>query len=359
MKKLMVITLAILFVEVSVVGQKIKIKGQVSKDIQSVTLKSFNGRLLEFEEVAKVVVNDGVYSIRTEVNRPNLYHLDFSGKKTVVLSITREKEIRVDLAGGEVNIKGSAESIALQNFEKENGALQAKHFAQLKKDADAAMASGDKEAMQKIQQRSAQAIQNFLPELRQWIIDKGVGPAGYLAIEYSDFNKELEFIESQLKEFEKEIPDSELTKALALRVYRSKVVSIGKVPPAIEANDREGEPFDLDQYKGKVLLVDFWAAWCRACRIENPQFVELYEKFNTQGFEVVSISQDKTKETWDKAIAKDGVGIWRHIWDKEQTITDLYGVGSLPQNVVLGRDGKIIAKNVNAEKLQELLEKAL
>lgn len=340
-------------------AQTVEISGKVSDEIKSVTLKAFNAKTLAYDEVDNVQTKNGKYLIKYSYDLSNLMVLDFSGKQSIKLSLTTEKSITVDFLSDKVTIKGSPESIAMRSFDEENGQMQAKFFGQLKKDANVAMASGDPVEMKKIQDRSAKAIQEFLVELRQWIIEKGEGPAGYQAMQFSDFNKELEFIDGRLKEFERQHPNSPVTKALARQVYRSKVVSIGKMPPAISALDRAGNRFDMDQYKGKVLLIDFWAAWCRACRIENPQFVTLHNEFNAQGFEVVSISQDETKEAWEKAIIKDGVDIWRHIWDQDEAITNLYSVSSLPQNVVLGRDGKIIGKNVNAEQLKELLATAL
>ncbi len=350
---------AIVMISIAGYGQSVEISGRISEEIQSVALKVFNDKTLTYDEVESAVAKGGKYKVKLKYQAPNLVMLDFGGKRSVRLSVTNEKSIEVNYENDEVNISGSPESGSMLSFEEENGEMQAKYFGQLKKDADAAMASGDQEALKEIQSRSASAIQDFLVEFRQWIIDKGEGPAGYYALQFSDFTKELGFIETRLAAFKKKIPDSPLTKALARQVYRSKVVSVGKVPPTISVLDREGEEFSLEQYKGKVLLIDFWAAWCRACRIENPQFVKVHEKYNAQGFEVVSISQDETEQAWSKAIVKDGVDIWRHIWDKDETITNLYSVSSLPQNVVLDREGKILAKNVNAEQLEALLAKNL
>lgn len=359
MTKKIYLVVVLLIIGISAIGQTVDIIGQAPQEVRSVTLKAFNAKSLTYEEVKRSEVINGNYRIKYNYKAPNLLLLDFGGKKTVRLSVINEKSIKVNFRNKKVTIEGSPESIEMMSFKKENSELQGKFFGQLKKDADAAMASGDKIAMAKIQERSAMAIQAFLPALRNWIISKGEGPAGYYAISFSDFNKELTFIESRLEAFKTYIPESEVTKALDRQVYRAKVISIGVLPPAIEAEDIYGEKFSLEQFKGKVLLIDFWAAWCRACRIENPQFVKLYKEFNVQGFEVVSISQDETKKALDKAIEKDGVGIWRHIWDKEEVITDLYSVSSLPQNIVIGRGGRIIGKNVNAEKLKALLNKRL
>lgn len=357
-KRILMTLITMLYVTVSF-GQKMKISGEVSADVKQVVLKVFDEKELGYTQVDLQEVKSGKYSFSLKFDQPNLYQVQFDDGKNVVLSISKSDDIKVNYETDKIDIVGSDESLKLIDFERQNGALQGKHFGQLKKDADKAMAAGDKEALAEIQQRSATAIQEFLKEFRTLLIDMGETPAGYAALQFSDFNKEVDFISERLEAFKASIPESPVTKALARQVYRSKVVAIGKTPPAINAMDREGEPFGLDQYKGKVVLIDFWAAWCRACRIENPQFVELYDDYQVRGLEIVSISQDKKRKTWEEAIAKDGIGIWRQVQDKDGRISELYSISSLPQNLVLNREGKIIGKNVTAEQLKELLKSHL
>ncbi len=358
MKRRMISLVLLLFTCHVFYGQKLVLKGKVDDEVRTVVLKEFRGDSQEYELLKKIEVNDGRYEAVLNIDNQNLLLLDF-GKEEVTLSYTNESMIIVDFIEGKFKFIGSINSQQLQKMRQENAKLQAKHFAKLKKDADAAMRSGDKEAMTEIQRRSASAIQNFLPELRDWIVSKGEGPQGYLAIQYSDFNKELPFIEARLAAFQEKLPKSQVTKALEIQVYRAKVLSIGMEPPAFEAIDIEDRVFSYNDYKGKILLVDFWAAWCKACRIENPQFAELYNDYKNKGLEVVSISQDEKVKVWQKAITKDGIGMWRHIQDKDRTISDLYGVSSLPQNLIIGKNGKILAKNLTADQLKTLLAKAL
>lgn len=355
MKMKMTLAVVAIFYTTLLSAQKLVISGQVPAETKVVILKAFDGDELAYKQVDIQDVKKGSYTFRLAFDTPNLYQVDFDGKVQARLSVSRAGKIKVDLLDGEVRITGSEESLKMIRFEARNGELQEKHFGQLKKDADAAMASGDKEAMAEIQERSAVAIQAFLQEFRALIIAMGETPAGYFAIQFSDFNKEIDFISQRLEAFQKAIPESPVTRALARQVYRSTVVAMGAEPPAIEAKDSKGKDFSLDQYEGKVLLVDFWAAWCRACRIENPQFVALYKDFQPKGLEIVSISQDEDPDTWQKAIAKDGVGIWRQIQDRDGNISETFSISSLPQNLVLGRDGKIIGKNVTAAQLKELL----
>ncbi|GAB5522904.1 MAG: hypothetical protein Roseis2KO_07760 [Roseivirga sp.] len=347
--------MALIYVS-TVFGQKMKISGTVSAEVKQVVLKAFDENELGYTQVDLQEVKNGAYAFSIKFDQPNLYMLEFDGGTSARLSISRPGDVQVNYQSDKVEILGSPESLKMIDFDRKNGELQDKHFGQLKKDADKAMAAGDREALAEIQSRSATAIQNFLKEFRVLLIDMGETPAGYFAIQFSDFNKEIDFISQRLEAFQSAIPESPVTKALARQVYRAKVVAIGKTPPAIRAVDSKGENFDLNQYQGKVVLIDFWAAWCRACRIENPQFVRLYGEYQPRGLEIVSISQDRKKKVWEEAIAKDGIDIWRQVQDKDGSISELYSISSLPQNIVLGRDGKIIGKNMTAESLKELLK---
>ena len=352
------ILLLLLAIGTGVQAQKMTISGMVPGNGE-VTLKAFVDSTMNYQPLARAKVTNGRYELKIVHEQPNLYLVATEGGQSARLSVSAPRDVQVDFKGEKVEIKGSEESLSMSQFEALNGQLQDKHFGQLKQEADAAMAAGDKEALAKIQERSQVAISEFLVEFRAALVDMGETPAGYYALQFSDFNKELEFISQRLVAFEKAIPESPVTKALAQQVYRAKVVAIGQKPPAIDATDRNGEVVDLSAYKGKVVLIDFWAAWCRACRIENPQFASLYASYKDKGLEVLSISQDKDPATWEKAIAKDGVAAFRHVQDANGAISDLYSVSSLPQNVLLSKEGIIIAKNINAEQLKAILEEGI
>jgi len=351
--KILTVLVALFFTQL-VKGQEVTVKGKAPVGVEQLRLMAFNGESLGYDQFKLATVKDGQFEFNWTFDQPNLYKV-MAGEKALRLAISKPSNITLSYLNDNTLIDGSDESKEMLLFDEKNGALQAKHFGELKKEADKAMASGDRAALEKIQEKSAVAIQEFLVEFRAAIVDMGASPGGYYALQSSDFTKEIDFIKKRLLVFQQEIPDSPVTKALEKQVYRSTALAIGAAPPAISATDREGKAFSLGQYQGKVLLVDFWAAWCRACRIENPQFVELYGELEAKGLEIVSISQDKERATWEAAIAKDGVGIWRHVQDADGSISELYSVSSLPQNVVIGKDGKIIARNVTAKDLEKLL----
>ena len=127
-------------------------------------------------------------------------------------------------------------------------------------------------------------------------------------------------------------------------------------------NDTEGNPVTLSSLYGKgYLLVDFWASWCGPCRGENPNVVAAYNKYHAKGFEILGVSYDDNKDKWLKAIEEDKLP-WIHVSDLKgwgNMTAKLYSISGIPANVLLDKEGKIIAKNLRGAALEEKLAELL
>lgn len=149
---------------------------------------------------------------------------------------------------------------------------------------------------------------------------------------------------------------------LKTRAASLKAVSVGQKAPDFTLNDVNGNPVALSSKIGtKLLLVDFWAAWCGPCREENPNVVKVYNEFNKKGFDVFGVSLDQTKEAWVKAIADDKL-TWTHVSDLQywnSAAAKLYAVNSIPANFLIDETGTIIARNLRGDDLYNKVKEIL
>ena len=160
----------------------------------------------------------------------------------------------------------------------------------------------------------------------------------------------------QFKEAFKE-SDPEAVAALEQELEKAKQFMIGGTPPDFTQFTPEGKAVSLSDFRGKVVLVDFWASWCGPCRKENPNVVRMYNKYKDKGFEILGVSLDRKKAQWVYAIEKDGL-TWPHISDLKgwrNEVAQSYSVTSIPQTVLLDKEGKILARNLRGPTLEAKL----
>ncbi len=141
------------------------------------------------------------------------------------------------------------------------------------------------------------------------------------------------------------------------KLSHSDGMELGDIAPEISLPSPDGRNISLSSLRGKYVLLDFWASWCRPCRMENPNLVTNYQKYKIKGFEIYQVSLDQKKEDWVLAIYKDKL-TWTHVsdlkfWNCEPA--KIYGVRAIPANFLIDKDGKIIALNLRGEALGKKL----
>lgn len=185
--------------------------------------------------------------------------------------------------------------------------------------------------------------------------------AGFYAIGTID---QVRF-EPQLIKYAEEIkskyPNNKAVQSFVGRMESLKSVAVGRTAPDFELSTPDGKKVKLSDFRGKYVLLDFWASWCGPCRKENPNIVEQYNNFKEKNFTILGVSLDDNKDAWLKAI-KDDKLTWTHVselkrWESE--VASLYKVDGIPASFILDPEGKIIAKNLYSTDLKEFLKKTL
>lgn len=204
----------------------------------------------------------------------------------------------------------------------------------------------------KIDDQDAQVNKKFIQE----------NPDSYVslnALESYAYSADYVDIAPLFNNFSPAIKATEAGKKFAERLPKLKAVALGATAPEFAEADTAGKMVSLSSFRGKYVLIDFWASWCGPCRRENPNVVKAYNAYKGKNFTILGVSLDRpnAKDKWLAAIHKDGL-TWNHVsdlkfWDSKAA--DLYAVRGIPQNFLLDPKGKIIGKNLRGEDLENKL----
>lgn len=211
--------------------------------------------------------------------------------------------------------------------------------------------------MEKWYKKEEEVYQNFIKENPNSRLSANI-LNGYASTWGKEKTEEL------FKNFSEDNKNSQYGKKISEFITLNNPPKIGEAFVDFEMKDPQGNSHKLSEVKGDIILLDFWASWCGPCRQENPNVVKAFQKYKDRGFNIFSVSLDKDKKAWEKAIEKDGL-TWQHVSDldgseNDSKITIIYGIIGIPDNFLIDmKTKKVIARGLRGEELEKKLEEVL
>ena len=345
MKKLIVTFLAMCFGLGSLMAQNAALQGTITglpANIKLMLREVINNKLVTVDSAMPAA--NGTYAFHVQPRIPSFYVLE--------LSISKSPNVHVILQPGE-KVTLDMRYTPMWNHLRITGTMGSRNM-ELYRRFNNLIPSGQDEASQWNMKVN---VSEMLTEYSDCLMSAFL--VTFFEEDFNDYGGLYKLIRDKLIGT---YPDNDFVRHLDDKL-RTSIVA-GMDAPDIAMKDANGNIRKLSDLKGKVVLLDFWASWCGPCRKENPNVVKIYQQFHSQGFEVYSVSLDKSKDAWLKAIRDDGLVWENHVSDLNGWTSSggrIYGISSVPATILIDRDGKIVARNLRgadlANKVRELIAK--
>jgi len=309
--------------------------------------------------VSATIDSNGSFKLVAPITATDIYRLRLDDQNYMMLILTPGEKISLKTTGaklgGDAAIEGSFHTQLLytamnhsQLFESRKVALNKQYNeiqASPKRDSLSAIIISQFRANDSLQKAALKSEMEKHPASLAWIFFQ----------DKLDMTNDFPIIDKTDAATFKAYPENAFVRQYHQMVEVERKTAIGSPAPEISLADPEGNIRKLSSLKGKVVLIDFWASWCGPCRKENPNVVAIYGKYHDKGFEVFSVSLDKDRDGWLKAIAKDNLTWPNHVSDLKYWRSAgalAYGVTGIPFTVLVDKKGKIVAKKLRGEELE-------
>jgi len=301
-------------------------------------------------------VRNGVFSLKGSIPEPGLYFIVLSNEQPQYLFLENND---IHISGSKADIKnikfeGSQSQTDFIEFNKTFNPL----IGELNGFAALIQRESDEKKKEEIFKQYDSVVAKVNAEVGNFVsAKKSSYVSAFLLSVSAQVLGDPMVMEERFNMLSEEVRKSEIGKSLASSIAYFKVGAVGTDALDFTQADTDGKPVSLSSFKGKYVLLDFWASWCKPCRLENPNVVKVYNKFKDKNFTILGVSLDQEKDPWVKAIRSDRLA-WNHVsdlkyWNNEAA--QLYHIQSIPGNFLIDPNGKIIARDLRGEDLEKKL----
>jgi len=348
---------------------------------EMLVLKEMRTNSLEAVDSVKIG-ESGDFLLKSEIATPNFYILEKDPNNYITLILSQGENVKISADGSSMmtdyEIKGSKDSELLKDYTSKLLSVieDLGNLSQIYRDS--VQSPNIQTIMQDLDKQSEELGNDMRDFTISFIDDNPESLASLMALYQQlaprqyilDPLTDIEYYEKVDESLNSLYPESEPVITLHSHVtdlkerkkaeeMRGGGINLGDVPPEISLPTPDGETLSLSSTRGKVVLLDFWAAWCSPCRQENPNLVSNYNKYKDKGFDIFQVSLDKDKASWVKGIEEDTLGAWKHVSDLkfwQSSVVPIYNIQSIPANYLLDKEGKVIGVNLRGPALGAKLE---
>ena len=338
------------------------VKGKVTMP-DSLNIMFGNG----VNKIDTLIASNGYFELKGNLTHPDLYTIVFQDKHQ--LRNYLKKDIFIE--SGEITVdcdfRKRLLTVNLQNNNTNQAYLEyRKRFNPLVEVArsviDSSFVAGKNADQKKIYTTVYNKICQVEDEVAlQFVTENKHSIVGALVFYSNLQDLPVDKLDSVYHLFAPELQSTRFLQSVATHIKGIRASANGKLAPDFTQNNINGHPVSLSEYKGRYVLIDFWASWCGPCRRENPNLIAVYNQFKNKNFNIIGISLDEHKKDWLKAIEDDKLP-WDQLSDLKgwaNVAAALYAVKAVPQNFLIDPAGNIIAQNLHGGELKKQLEKLI
>jgi len=333
----------------------VKTDGAIPEEGNAILYELRNKKMEPVDTLDKV--DEQTLSAELDLDKESFYRLDYFKQKFATLVLDgSESDVIVKFEGGTKSIAGSDKSEYANAIDLIMGKAQ-RDIQQLNQEARQAQQKGDTTTVKGIIEQYNDLQEKNLDSIKAIIETASPSLAALYGLNYLNIDTETEFVKKIVKESEKTLGDHSLVQEYQEKLADMEKLAVGQSAPDFELATPEGDSLALSDLRGQYVLIDFWAAWCKPCRDENPNVVRVYNQYKDENFEILGVSLDRNKQSWVKAIEQDGLP-WKHVSDLKYFRSEaakLYDINSIPATYLVDPQGKIAAKNLRGESLEDKL----